>query len=48
VRQPDIALARARLGWEPRVGLAEGLGRTVDYFRAELEARGAKVVSGHA
>ncbi len=33
-RQPDITLARARLGWEPRVPLEEGLGRTIDYFRA--------------
>ena len=33
VRQPDIARARATLGWEPRVALAEGLGRTIEYFR---------------
>jgi dTDP-glucose 4,6-dehydratase len=33
VRQPDITNARAKLGWEPRVGLAEGLARTIDYFR---------------
>jgi dTDP-glucose 4,6-dehydratase len=32
VRQPDITLARKVLGWEPRVKLAEGLERTVDYF----------------
>jgi UDP-glucuronate decarboxylase len=32
-RRPDIALARAALRWEPRIGLAEGLGRTIDYFR---------------
>jgi UDP-glucuronate decarboxylase len=30
---PDIALARTRLGWEPRIDLDEGLGRTIDYFR---------------
>lgn len=33
VRQPDIAKARARLGWEPRVALDEGLRATIDYFR---------------
>jgi len=33
VRQPDITLARTRLGWQPRVALDEGLGRTIDYFR---------------
>jgi dTDP-glucose 4,6-dehydratase len=30
VRQPDITRARELLGWEPRVGLAEGLRRTID------------------
>jgi UDP-glucuronate decarboxylase len=33
-RQPDIALARAELGWEPRVQLAEGIARTVEWFRS--------------
>ena len=33
VRQPDITRARRLLGWEPRVGLEEGLRRTIDYFR---------------
>lgn len=33
-RQPDIAKAQALLGWEPKVGLEEGLQRTVEYFRA--------------
>jgi len=32
-RQPDITLAKERLGWEPGVGLEEGLGRTIAYFR---------------
>ncbi len=31
-RQPDIALARERLDWEPRVGLDEGLVQTIDWF----------------
>ena len=36
IRQPDIGLARRELGWEPRVDLATGLRRTIDYFREEL------------
>jgi UDP-glucuronate decarboxylase len=35
-RQPDITLARARLGWEPTVELREGLERTAEYFRSVL------------
>ena len=33
VRRPDISRAKEVLGWEPKVGLGEGLKRTVDYFR---------------
>ncbi len=32
-REPDITLARERLGWEPRVPLAVGLERTIAHFR---------------
>ena len=32
-RQPDISLAKDRLGWTPKVSLEEGLSRTIDYFR---------------
>jgi len=35
-RRPDITLAREKLGWEPKVGLDEGLERTVAYFRESL------------
>ncbi|KGI76777.1 UDP-glucuronic acid decarboxylase family protein [Oleiagrimonas soli] len=35
-RQPDIAVARERLDWEPRVSLEDGLRETVRYFRALL------------
>ncbi|AUN93657.1 UDP-glucuronic acid decarboxylase family protein [Pseudazoarcus pumilus] len=35
-RQPDITLARAALGWEPKVELRDGLRRTIDYFDALL------------
>jgi dTDP-glucose 4,6-dehydratase len=34
VRQPDITKARAKLGWEPKVKLEDGLPRTIDYFRS--------------
>ena len=36
-RCPDITLARSTLGWEPRVPLAQGLEKTVAYFRHLLE-----------
>ena len=36
VRQPDITLARAKLGWEPKVGRKEGLKKTIEYFRKKL------------
>lgn len=33
-RRPDITKIRTRYGWEPRIGLAEGLAETVATFRA--------------
>ena len=33
IRRPDITKARTLLGWEPKVPLAEGLQKTIDYFR---------------
>ena len=33
-RRPDITRAREQLGWAPTVALEDGLGRTIDYFRA--------------
>ena len=36
-RQPDITKAKAILGWEPTIALEEGLERTIEYFRTELE-----------
>jgi len=35
-RQPDIGLAKEKLGWEPAVGLEEGLQKTIAYFREIL------------
>ena len=32
-RQPDITLAKQKLGWEPKIKLDEGLARTIEYFK---------------
>lgn len=32
-RQPNISLAKEKLGWEPHIQLEEGLKRTIDYFQ---------------
>jgi dTDP-glucose 4,6-dehydratase len=37
-RRPDITRARTLLGWEPKVGLEEGLLKTVSYFKQKLAA----------
>ena len=34
-RRPDIGKAKQVLGWEPKVGLDEGLRKTVEYFIAQ-------------
>ena len=44
-RRPDIARAREILGWEPTVDRAEGLRRTLDYFRAAVESTAAAPAS---
>ena len=31
-RQPNIAMAKEKLGWEPKIALADGLKSTIDYF----------------
>jgi dTDP-glucose 4,6-dehydratase len=33
VRQPDIALARRVLGWEPKIELEDGLKKTIEFFK---------------
>jgi len=43
-RCPDISKAKRLLGWEPKVGLAEGLPPTLDFLRRQLAER--KVASG--
>ncbi len=36
-RCPDISLAHRLLGWKPKVSLAEGLKKTIDYFRELID-----------
>lgn len=33
-RQPDISLAKTKLGWEPKINLEEGLRKTIEYFNS--------------
>jgi nucleoside-diphosphate-sugar epimerase len=37
-RQPDIERARSELGWQPTVTLADGLTRTIDWFKQAILA----------
>lgn len=36
-RKPDIARAKKYLNWEPRITLKDGLQKTIEYFRKELD-----------
>ena len=42
-RQPDISKAKRVLGWEPKVGLEEGLRETIAYF----QQAGSPALAGH-
>jgi len=35
-RQPDISLAKEKLGWEPKIPLEEGLEKTIAYFKTKI------------
>jgi len=35
-RCPDISLSKEKLGWVPKIGLEEGLSKTIAYFRERL------------
>ena len=35
-RRPDINLAKNKLGWEPKIKLSEGLDRTIEYFKTQI------------
>jgi dTDP-glucose 4,6-dehydratase len=45
-RCPDIGRARTLLGWEPSVGLEDGLARTVEYFREAIRSGTSATTSG--
>jgi dTDP-glucose 4,6-dehydratase len=47
-RRPDITLARDLLGWEPKVQRAEGLRKTLDYFRSLPREEWFKEAHGRA
>ncbi len=36
MRRPDISKARRVLGWEPKVNLADGLAKTIEFFRDKV------------
>lgn len=36
VRRPDISKAKRVLGWEPKVNLADGLAKTIEFFRSRV------------
>lgn len=38
-RRPDISLANELLGWEPKVGLTDGLDKTIEYYSNLLKKR---------
>jgi dTDP-glucose 4,6-dehydratase len=38
VRRPDISRAKQVLGWEPKVGFEEGMRRTIEWFREQVQA----------
>ena len=40
-RQPNIERAKSLLGWEPKIPLAEGLKKTVDYFANVIGRKGS-------
>jgi dTDP-glucose 4,6-dehydratase len=35
VRRPDISIAKSSLGWKPKIGLEEGLKKTIQWFSQE-------------
>ncbi len=35
-RQPDITVAKEKLGWEPKISLEEGLIHTIDFFKKTM------------
>ncbi|SIT94687.1 UDP-glucuronic acid decarboxylase family protein [Pontibacter indicus] len=44
-RQPDITLAKEVLGWEPKVDRAEGLQRTLEYFKQKVKVPAERMMN---
>ena len=44
-RRPDLTRARTLLGWEPKIGLREGLELSLDYFKSCVDVRSEAVVT---
>ena len=44
-RRPDISKARTLLGWEPRVGLREGLVKSLEFFKSHATPQVSKSAS---
>ncbi len=42
-RKPDITRAKRLLGWEPKVGLEEGLKRSIEYFSGRITRQSSVV-----
>ena len=36
-RCPDISLVKEKIGWTPKIGLEQGLQKTIDYFQEKLK-----------
>ena len=45
-RKPDITVAKRELKWSPKWNVRDGLMRTIEYFRAELEETGEIIPTG--
>lgn len=45
-RKPDISRAKQELNWEPKVKVADGLTKTIAYFKSVLDAAGEIIPTG--
>jgi len=45
-RKPDITTAKREIGWSPQVRVDEGLRKTIEYFRGELQQTGEIIPTG--
>ena len=45
-RKPDIRVAKEKIEWQPIMTVKEGLRRTVEYFKSELDTMGEIIPTG--